>query len=63
MSTLPDTLSELLTLAIEDLKAIAEDPRYELDMDVYHSPIARTFHHRGALSRDNHSSNNRSKVK
>jgi hypothetical protein len=37
--TLPNTLSELLALAIEDMRVIAKDPRYELDMNLFHSPI------------------------
>lgn len=35
--TLPDKLSALLRLAVHDARLVAKDPRYELDMDVWHS--------------------------
>jgi len=35
---LPDTLHELLDLALEDLKKISKDSRYLIDMGIYHEP-------------------------
>jgi ribosomal protein S27AE len=40
MSTtkLPDKLSELLYIALEDLEKIEADPRYKINMDLWHRP-------------------------
>jgi hypothetical protein len=38
VSKLPDTLSGLLRVAVEDAKKCEADPRYELDMGVWHTP-------------------------
>ena len=35
---LPNTLHELLRIAVEDTQKIEKDPRYVLDMDVWHDP-------------------------
>lgn len=40
MSKLPDTLSELLSVALDDLEATERDPRYVIDMDDWHCPEA-----------------------
>lgn len=36
MDKLPDKPSELLSLALEDLQKCEKDPRYSIDMDVWH---------------------------
>lgn len=36
---LPDKLSELLTLAINDCKVVAKDKRYHLNMHIWHQPL------------------------
>ena len=39
MEVLPDRLSALLRLALDDLRAVAGDhPLYEVDMTVWHHP-------------------------
>lgn len=39
MSTrLPDKLSELLYIALEDLEKVEADPRYKIDMGAWHRP-------------------------
>ena len=37
-SPLPEMPSELITVALRDLEACEQDPRYEIDMDVWHYP-------------------------
>ena len=39
---LPEYPSELLKLALDDLKVIKEDKRYEIDMELFHSPDEKT---------------------
>lgn len=39
MSELPDKPSELIRLALADLRKCEADPRYEIDMDQWHMPI------------------------
>lgn len=35
---LPDKLSTLIRVAVEDAKKIEKDPRYILNMDIWHMP-------------------------
>ena len=39
---LPEYPSELLKLALDDLKVIKEDKRYEIDMELFHRPNKKT---------------------
>ena len=39
---LPNKLSDLLELAMKDVRAIEEDPRYRLDMSHWHMPSIET---------------------
>lgn len=38
MKTLPRKLWKLATIALKDLKAIERDPRYKVEMEVWHDP-------------------------
>jgi hypothetical protein len=38
ITMLPDKPSELLTLALADLESVESDPRYVIDMDLWHKP-------------------------
>ncbi len=40
---LPDKPSELLRLALDDLRACEADPHYRVDMGVWHTPTKRFF--------------------
>jgi hypothetical protein len=38
MNTLPDKPSDLLEVALRDLEAVEQDPKYRVRMDVWHEP-------------------------
>lgn len=44
MNTLPDKLSELIMIAINDLKACEKDPDYVIDMSEWHHPVGDKCH-------------------
>lgn len=43
MSSLPDKPSELIRVALADLAKVEADPRYVVDMGMWHEPLAPPF--------------------
>lgn len=39
LPTLPSRLSDLIRVAVEDARLLEHDPRYKLDMNVWHEPF------------------------